>query len=382
VNEERRAPVRRALMVDSERGWRGGQAQVFLLMRGLVEAGVEVHLAAPRAGALFDRAASLDVTRHAWDPRAGAGIGGLVALRSLMVRGHYDVVHSHASRAHSQAALARIGVRPRPAHIVSRRVDFAVGRGPLGAWKYRRGADAYIAISRGVSDVLQAGGVPAPRIYIAPSGIDLGKFEGVRDPAYLRAEFAITGNVKIVGNVAALVPHKSQADFLRAAARVRTLYRDVRFFLVGEGELRPGLEVLAGELGIGDAVVFTGFRPDVLELMSLFDVFVMSSYLEGLGTSIMDAQAMGVPVVATRAGGIPEIVRDGVTGLTVPPRDPGLLARAILRMLEDDELRAHCVHAARRAAEEYDFHRTVYKTLDVYRAVCPGDRSPGRNQAA
>lgn len=382
MNGEGRGSGLRVLMVDSERGWRGGQAQVLLLMRGLVAAGVDVHLAAPRRGVLFDRAASVAVTRHDWEPRAGAGLAAVVRLRSLITGMHYDIVHSHASRAHSLVALACVGLRARPRHVVSRRVDFSVGRGAFGRWKYRRSVDAYIAISRGVADVLAAGGVPASRICIASSGVDLDKFERVGDAAYLRTEFAITDNERVVGNVAALAPHKSQADFLRAAARVRTWRRDVRFLVVGEGELRAALESLAAELGIEDSVVFTGFREDALELMSLFHVFVMSSYLEGLGTSIMDAQAMGIPVVATRTGGIPEIVEDGVTGLLVPPRDPASLARAILRMLEDDELRVSCVQAARRAADGYGYQHMVYKTLDVYRALCHGDRSPGGNRTA
>jgi L-malate glycosyltransferase len=369
----------RVLMVDSERGWRGGQAQVLLLMKGLAEAGVDVHLAAPPDGALFARAQGLRVVRHGWRPDTFAAG---VRLRAVMARGAFDLVHSHASRAHGWAALARVGVRPRPIHVVSRRVDFAVGGGVFAALKYRRGADAYIAISEGVRDVLIAGGIPPGRVYLAHSGIDLDKFTRVRDASYLREEFEVRDGERIVGSVAALAPHKAHADLLRAAARVCERRPAVRFFLVGDGELRAELVRLAGELGIAHAVVFTGFREDALELLSMFDVFVMSSYLEGLGTSIMDAQALRVPVVATRAGGIPEIVEDGVTGLLVPARDPGLLADAILRMLNDDTLREACVREASRRAAGYDYHTMVNKTLDVYRALCDVHHSPGRERAA
>jgi glycosyltransferase involved in cell wall biosynthesis len=369
----------RVLMVDSERSWRGGQAQVLLLMRGLVEAGVDVHLAAPGDGALFARAGEPGVTRRALPAHAPPAAA---VLRGMMRRGGFDVVHSHASRAHGWVALARLGLRRRPPHVVSRRVDFAVGRGAVGALKYRRGADAYIAISRGVRDVLVAGGIPAERIHLAPSGIDLAKFERLREPSYLREEFGVTPRERIVGSVAALAPHKSHRDLLHAAARVRARRDDVRFFLVGEGELRTGLERLAEELGIREAVVFTGFRPDALELMSIFDVFVMSSYLEGLGTSIMDAHALRVPVVATRAGGIPEIVEDGVTGLLVPPRAPDLLAEAILRMLDDGALREACAREAQLRSTGYDYHAMVHKTLDVYRRLCDVHVPPGRERVA
>ncbi len=372
------APLR-VLMVDSERTWRGGQAQVLLLMKGLVEVGVEVHLAAPADGALCARTEGLRVVRHGWKPDT---IVGGARLRGIIARGAFDLVHSHASRAHGWAALARVGVRPRPIHVVSRRVDFAPGRSVLAALKYRRGADAYIAISEGVRDVLVAGGIPPARVFLAHSGIDLDKFKHMRDASYLRDEFGVRDGERIVGSVAALAPHKAHADLLRAAARVCAQRPGVRFFLVGEGELRAELERLARELGIADAVVFTGFRQDALELLSIFDVFVMSSYLEGLGTSIMDAQVLRVPVVATRAGGIPEIVEDGVSGLLVPARDPGLLADAILRMLNDDTLRAACVREAARRAAGYDYHTMVNKTLDVYRALCDVHHFPGRERAA
>jgi glycosyltransferase involved in cell wall biosynthesis len=258
-----------------------------------------------------------------------------------------------------------LGAR-RPLQVVSRRVDFAVGGNALSRMKYRRGADVYLAISSGVRDALVAGGIPSSRIRLVPSGIDLGKFDGVGDNAYLDAEFAITPGTKVVGNIAALAPHKSQSDLLRAARIVCDRRRDVRFFIVGEGKQESELKSLASALDLGDRVVFTGFRRDVLELLSRFDLFVMSSYLEGLGTSIIDAQAAGIPVVATSTGGIIDIVHEGETGLLVPPRDPVALATAMMRMLDDKALRDKCVTAAREQSKGYDYRSTVYKTIAAY----------------
>ncbi|MDH4037624.1 MAG: glycosyltransferase [Candidatus Krumholzibacteria bacterium] len=367
----------RVLMVDSERSWRGGQEQVRLLMKGLVAEGAAVTLAAPPEGALFERAAALDVDRIAWNGRAT----GLGALRRAMASGRFDIVHSHASRAHGAVSAARVGLAARPPHVVSRRVDFPVGKGLPGRWKYRRGADAYIAISRQVREVLISGGVPPASIDVVPSGIDLDKFARGREATAVRAEFGLDGATRVVGNIAALAPHKSQSDLLRAAGHVLATRDDVRFFVVGEGALRADLERLAGSLGIAGRVVFTGFRPDALDLLRMFDVFVMSSYLEGLGTSIMDAQAVGIPVVATRTGGIPEIVEDGESGLLVPPRSPDLLAAAILRMLDDETLREACIRGGRERSHGYDYRNTVYKTLDVYRRLCHANHPPGEKDA-
>jgi glycosyltransferase involved in cell wall biosynthesis len=150
-----------------------------------------------------------------------------------------------------------------------------------------------------------------------------------------------------------------------------------RFFIVGEGSERAALEALRRDLGLEDRLVLTGFREDALEILSLFDCFVLSSYLEGLGTSIMDAQALGVPVVATRTGGVPELVEDGVTGLLVPPRQPDQFAAAILRLLREAPLRERLQRNALEIAPRYDYRHMVRKTLAAYGAVAALDARRG-----
>jgi glycosyltransferase involved in cell wall biosynthesis len=354
-------------MVDSERTWRGGQGQVLLLMRGLAELGQSVTLAAPPDGALFERSAALPIGRLAW--RGSSSIASVLGLRALITQGGFDIVHSHASRAHGVVSAACIGLRGRPPHVVSRRVDFPVARGPWGRWKYHRGADAYVAISNGVRDVLVRGGVAEDSITVATSGIDLERLGRVKDPVYLRGEFKVKSGDTVLVNVAALAPHKAQSVLLDAVKQLREHY-SFRCFVVGDGALRGALETQSRLLQLDDVVTFTGFREDALEFIRLADVFVMSSRLEGLGTSIMDAQVLGAPVVATRTGGIPELVEDGVTGLLGEPDDAGSLARAIERMLDDTELRESCRRRAQAQSTRYDYHRTVYKTLDVYRRLC------------
>lgn len=353
----------RILMADSERTWRGGQGQVLLLMRGLAELGQDVTLAAPAGGALFERSADLPIERVAW--RGTSSLLSVLELRKIVAGGRFDIVHSHASRAHGATAVARLGLRAR--HVVSRRVDFDVARGPWGRWKYLHGADAYIAISDGVRAVLERGGVPPGAITVAPSGIDLEKLSRVRDPGYLREEFKLVPGVPVIVNVAALAPHKAQSVLLDALHLLGAT-QAFRCFVVGEGGLRADLEAKASSLSL--AVTFTGFRDDALEFIRLADIFVMSSRLEGLGTSIMDAQALGAPVVATRTGGIPEIVEDGETGLLAEPGNSRSLADALARMLRDAELRDSCRRHAQLQSARYDYGRTVYKTLDVYRRLC------------
>jgi glycosyltransferase involved in cell wall biosynthesis len=198
--------------------------------------------------------------------------------------------------------------------------------------------------------------------HVVPLGIDLERFGAARA--------APAGEVSLVGTVGRLAPQKDQETLLEAAA----LVPEARFVLVGDGELRPELERRAAELGIADRVTFTGAREDVPELLASFDVFAHPSLFEGFCLAVLEAQAAGVPVVATPVGGIPETVVDGETGLLVPTRDPTALAAAIRRLLEDREFAQRLADAARRSARRYSTERMVEETLKVY--------SPGRRANA
>ncbi|UCH83454.1 MAG: glycosyltransferase family 4 protein [Candidatus Latescibacterota bacterium] len=363
----------RVLMVDSESTWRGGEGQLTLLMRGLLAMDIDVHLAAPPDAAVTAKAGAIGVTNLPLAINGGVDLRAARRLRRYMNDGNYDIVHCHASHAHSVAFIAQKIPGSRrggaPKLVVSRRVDFPVAKNRLSALKYRRGADLYLAISDGVRDVLIEGGVSPQKIEKVQSGIDLDKFASVRPAGYIRSEFGLDPDTVIVGNVAALAPHKSQIDFVHAAVDIRERIDNVKFFIVGEGEMRDELETAVKSVGLEDDMVMTGFRNDVLEILSVFDCFVLSSYLEGLCTSIMDAQALGIPVVATHTGGVPELVIDGQTGLLVPPRIPKTLADAVVRMIGDEELRASCVAGGRARAKSYDYRVMVQKTAAAYRRL-------------
>ena len=198
-----------------------------------------------------------------------------------------------------------------------------------------------------------------PRGVVVPLGIDLERF-GAAEPALEKAG-------PLVGNVARLAEQKGQRYLLEAAARVVERRPDVRFVLVGEGELRPALESRARELGLGDRVLFTGAREDVPELLASLDVFAFPSLFEGLCVAVIEAQAAGVPVVATPVGGIRETVEDGKTGLLVPPRDAQALAGAILRLLEQPgEGKRLAAEAKRRVHARFSEQRMIDETLSLY----------------
>jgi glycosyltransferase involved in cell wall biosynthesis len=200
-------------------------------------------------------------------------------------------------------------------------------------------------------------------------GIDLGHVDAA-PAADLHADLWLPHGSPIVGNVAALVPHKGQRHLIEAAAIVVTRVPDARFVIAGAGELRPVLERQIKEHHLEKPVFLAGFRPDILSVHTGFDIFVMSSVTEGLGTSLLDAMACGKPIVATTAGGMPEVVEDGATGLLVPPRDHQAMAAAIVTLLTSPDLRARMGAAGlARVRARFSVERMVQDTLEIYRRV-------------
>ncbi|HEU4724047.1 MAG TPA: glycosyltransferase, partial [Candidatus Eisenbacteria bacterium] len=328
--------------------------------------GDDPHLAAPGDSAIFAKARVEGFPVHAVAMRGTWDLASAFALARLHRSLRPDLVHWHAARAHALGAIAA-QFAPGPARVLSRRVDFPVRRSPGSRLLWSLPVDAIAAISEGVRDALVRSGVAADRIRVVPSGIDLSPFDVPADRDELRAKFGIETKTVLAFQAAALAPHKSQTDLLKAAARLRDAgERDIQVWIAGDGPLRADLERERDALALGTTVRFLGFREDVNDLLRAADLFVVSSCLEGMGTATLDAMASGLPVVATRVGGIPEIVADGETGILVPARDPAALAGAMRRLAADPALRARFGEAGRARAREFSADRTEERTRAMY----------------
>jgi glycosyltransferase involved in cell wall biosynthesis len=355
-----------SLHIDTARTWRGGQNQVLVTVLGLRALGHRTMLAAHPLGELRERAKEgLDLVPLA--PRAEMDLGAAWRLSRLIKRVKPEIVHAHDPHAVAMAALALSMSTQlvKPPLVASRRVDFRLRGNALSRWKYRQ-VDLFVCASEAIRRLLLEDGVPAARAVTVHEGIDLGR-AAAAPPARLHEDLWLPHHAPIVGNVAALVPHKGQRHLVEAAAIVVRRVPDARFVIAGEGELRAALERQIREHRLEKHVLLAGFRPDALSVHKAFDVFVMSSVTEGLGTSLLDAMACARPVVATATGGIPEVVVDGETGILVPPRDPAAMADAIVRLLEDDDLRQRMGNAGlARARRKFSAERMVQQTLRAY----------------
>ena len=350
------------LHVDSAAGWRGGQNQVLLTAKGMAARGHRVTLACRSGGALEARARDQGLDVAGLPLRGDLSLRASAMLAGLLRRTRPDVVQLHDPHALAAGLLAARAAPP-VRIVATRRVDFPL-RGRLSRWKYRS-SRGVIAVSRKIAGILGADGMPAERIRVVYEGVsDRPALPGGREALL---ELGVPAGCPVVGNVAALTDHKDHATLIEAAALVRRRLPEARFVCVGEGELRPRLEALCRERGLVDRWIFAGFRHDLDRLIPAFTVFCLSSHMEGLGTSLLDAMSFGRPVVATAAGGIPEAVEDGVTGRVVPVRDPAALAGALVEVLGDPQRARALGDAGRRRFEErFTADRMVDETLSAY----------------
>lgn len=347
--------------INTEKTWRGGEQQLLYLVKGLKERGhdslVICQLGSPLEDAM--KKAGIEAIpikmRGEMDLLAAWKIGQLLRLNK------YDIMHAHTAHAHFIGLLSRIFGKVK-AMVVSRRVDFPI----KSRFKYNTFDVHYIAVSEAIKRVMIDGGVVSQKINVVRSCIDLSKFDTavISD---VRGKFGIKKDAILIGNIAHMADHKGQIYLVRAAEIVRRKYPDVRFIIVGDGELRSYLESEAQKLGLNNALIFTGFRKDVVDFLVAFDIFAFPSHLEGLGTSLLDAMAMRKPIVSTTAGGIPEVVEHGVNGILVPPKDPESFADAIICLIESPETRLRYGIAGRKIVEEkFTIDRLVEGTLGIY----------------
>jgi L-malate glycosyltransferase len=360
-----------SLHIDTARTWRGGQNQVLLTVNGLREIGHRAALVAHPDGELRRRAAEgLELIPLA--PRTEMDLSAAWRLARVVKRLRPDIVHAHDAHGVAMASLAlSIGggsAADGPTLVAARRVDFHLRNNSFSRWKHRQ-VDCFIAASEAIRQMLVADGVPPERTVTVHEGIDI---EHVRaaPPVNVHEAFWLPHHAPVVGNVAALVPHKGQRHLIEAARLVVRQMPDVRFVILGEGELREALERQVREHRLEKHVFLPGFRTDVLGCMKSFDLFAMSSVTEGLGTVLLDAMACEKAIVATRTGGIPEVVEDGVTGRLAAPRDHAAMAHLILALLGDEAMRRQMGKAGlARVQARFTVERMVAETAAVYARV-------------
>lgn len=281
-----------------------------------------------------------------------------------------DVIHVHGSHAHTFAVLAATLFGCSSPVVVSRRVDFPISKSWFSRYKYNhRKVKKIICVSRAIEEITARGLKNPSLLTTIHSGVDTSRFHPEQRGNHLREEFSIPSDVALVGNVAALAPHKDYFTFVDAVKLLVENGPQARYFIIGAGPLEQEIRSYVSKQGLENHIVFTGFRKDIATILPELDLFLITSKTEGLGTSILDALACKVPVVATNAGGIPEIILHQQTGWLGEVQNPGSLADGVRQVLSDSQLRTKLVAGGSQHLLQFDKAETARQTLAVYHSV-------------
>ena len=356
----------RILHVDTERGWRGGEQQLFYLVKGLKERGFDQAVACRVGDELEKRCREIGVEVI---PLKGNQTSDCLRLGAVGKR--FDVIHAHSAKAHTVSALSKRFHR-KPV-VYTRRVDYSPKRNAVTRLKYRL-TDRVVAISEAVKNVLERE-LPflKGKVSVIPSAVDVDEIKRKVNPERVEEIKRELGGKPLIGTLAALTEQKDIPNFIEAAELVLRELPSAKFVVFGEGKLRKTLEEIVERKGLNGKFILYGFVRDVPNYTKALDLFVLPSRNEGLGSSLLIAMALKVPVIATEVGGTVEAVKHGDTGILVPPENPEALSEGILSLIKDESLKKKLTeNAFQLVLKKFSVSTMVDSYVELYREVKGG----------
>lgn len=359
----------KALLVDLETEWRGGQNQALLLLKGLRARGHEAELVAADGSALGERAAACGVRVHSVS-REFFRIPAAQKVRGLLRGGRFDVVHANEAHAVTAVWLALWNRRAalRVPFVISRRVGYPIGKSSVARARYRAAA-RIVANSKWVAEQATASGAPREKISVVYEGAEIPPRFTVEQRQAARRRWGISESTPLLGCVGVLLPDKGQEWLIRALAEVQKEFPGAKLLLAGDGPCRGKLELLAKQLGRKSDVIFAGFVKDIENVYAALDVFLLPSFFEALNNSLLAAMAYEIPSIAFRKGALGEIIEDGKSGLLVSGPNTQEISQAAIRLLREHEFAQQIGRCGRQRVEQtFSAERMVEGMIQVYGA--------------
>jgi glycosyltransferase involved in cell wall biosynthesis len=354
----------RILHISSEKSWRGGEQQIAYLLEETSTADVENEVLCRKGSAFESYCIKHDIPYHAVSFSWVRLFRTAFILKKLAR--NFDIIHAHTAKAHLLCYYA-LSVGMTTKVVVSRRVDFVPGSSYFTRKRYNHsGISKYLCVSKAIENIMRSylyeGKDRCTTVY---SGIDLNKFK-IKENADIHSIYGLDKSLKLVVNTSALADHKDYYTFLDTVKMVSDQRNDVHFVVFGDGPMKQEIVSYSHNLNIDRAVTFAGFVDNIPALLPDADVFLITSKTEGLGTSIIDAFACKVPVVATAAGGIPELIIDHKTGLLNNIGDVSSLTDSVIKLLDDQDLVNELTKGATERLQMFTKENTAKATIEVY----------------
>ncbi|MEI7596344.1 MAG: glycosyltransferase [Bacteroidota bacterium] len=355
------------LHLSTAKTWRGGEQQMIYLAEEMQKKQIQQIVFCIEKSKVAEICEQKSIPYRCFKKRTSLDIFAALKLANLCKNNEIDIIHTHDSHAHTTAVLSAVLFGNKSKIFVSRRVDFPVKKTWFSYFKYNHKSVVRIAcVSEMINKITSKAIKDKSKLITIYSGIDLKKFDVSFDKDFLRKEFNLEKDTVIIGNTSAVAPHKDYFTFVDSAEKFIKKGISSKFFIAGNGPLQNEIKEYIESKGLSNDIILLGFRKDILQVLNGFDVFLITSKTEGLGTSILDAFASGVPVIATKAGGIPEIVVHEKTGLLAPIKDSNALANLLEQIINDKELKNRLVENATELLNSFTKENTANKTIGEY----------------
>jgi len=356
----------------------GGGERVFLQLASGLKGRFEVSFASMPGGRLEGELKSLGVNFYPVEMKRRISCKSVLRINEIIRNEQIDLVHSQGARADFFARIAgRMAGIPHNLCTIAMPVEgFDIK--PLRKMIYRAfdrltegSVEKFIVVSDSLKRALiEKRRIPADRIVRIYNGIEIDQYHPGIESGNFKREWGISQNIPLVGAIGRMVWQKGFEYLIQSIPEIVKAVPEAKFLLVGEGPRRERLEALSEELRVRDNVILAGFRSDIKEILSAIDLLVVPSILEGFPMIILEAMAMGKPIVATNIDGIIEQITDGVDGILVPPKNPNALAEAILKIFSEEEKMKKIGLAARQKVEScFSVQKMVRETEQVYMSL-------------
>lgn len=338
------------LHTESSRGWGGQENRIYHEALGIKKLGARVIIVCQPGSVISQRAGAAAIEVAYCNMRKSYDIPAIHYLLNVIKKEQVDVVNTHSGKDSLLAAIAgRLSSR-KPVIVRTRHLALPI----TSRFTYSVLPHRVVTVSERVRQYLvNEEGISPGRVAAVPTGVDLEMFNPHKNAGMLRAELNLADNVPLIGMVAIFRTKKGHHILLEAVPHILKEIPDTIFVLAGNGPTLDKIKSMVKEMDLEKHMLFPGLRPDVPDILKSIDIFVLPTLQEALGTSILEAMAMEKPVISSRVDGVPEIVKDGITGLLVQPDNPDTLAKAIITLLRDKNRARKMGVEGRKFAEQY-----------------------------
>lgn len=359
----------KVLQLSSEKSWRGGEQQIAYLISYLRSQGVEVVVCSRKDSAFSAWCRKNEVKYYELGFKNGLDFTTARRIKKIARQEKVNLINAHSGKSHSLVYWAcRMGLKI--SVVVHRRVDFPLKTRGISLAKYNLAqVRAIVCVSQAIASMVKSAVKNPDRVKTIHSGINPDRFSHNPATGYLHEKFQISKDKPLIANVSALSPHKDYPTFLKVVHEIVKRGAFCHFLIVGDGPDADEIKAMAHKMKLDSHLTFTGFRDDVPQIFREISLFLITSKTEGLGTTVIDALFNKIPVVATRAGGIPELVEDGNQGFLCPIGDYKCLAYRVSELLDSPPMRDEMAQRAFEKSKHFTSDKMGEKVLAIYREI-------------